>query len=147
MTVIFELQTLTYWSVQISYQSVRKSHTYTLKLESMHPFMAVINNSLVLSRTTNRPHSPINEPKTIVQGSSSGRYCITVILKCGWIENCRIPVEYAVAVISVNIIKHLIAHHTQHRNWPTKAWDKVAVSTGIRQPLQQNAKSFNATRN
>ena len=145
MTVIFELQTLTYWSVQISYQSVRKSHT--LKLESMHPFMAVINNSLVLSRTTNRPHSPINEPKTIVQGSSSGRYCITVILKCGWIENCRIPVEYAVAVISVNIIKHLIAHHTQHRNWPTKAWDKVAVSTGIRRPLQQNAKSFNATRN
>ena len=139
MTVIFEFQTLTYWSVQISYQSVRKSHT--LKLESMHPFMAV------LSRTTNRPHSPINEPKTIVQGSSSGRYCITIILKCGWIENCRIPVEYAVAVISVNIIKHLIAHHTQHRNWPTKVWDKVAVSTGLRQPLQQNAKSFNATRN
>ena len=78
----------------------------------MDTFVPIINNSLQLSRAANRAHGPINKTEAIIQCSSFAWYGIVVLLKGKWTEYRLIPVKYAVTVMIVNIIEHMITDHT-----------------------------------
>ena len=50
---------------------------------SMYPVVSIIDLSLVLIWSTDWPHCPINETKTIFKGSSSMRSCLCILFQFG----------------------------------------------------------------
>ena len=62
----FRIKPLTHWAIQISNHAIGQDNR--LELQTVDPFMAVVDRSLVFIRAANGTYSPINKTKTIPQG-------------------------------------------------------------------------------
>ena len=93
--------------------------------------MAVINYPLHLTRMTDCFYHAINEAKTIVQCCPFLVYCISILLKLMRVQQLMIPACYLFPVSFVNEVGYFVGNHANLRNWTTKQWNKVAVSTRV----------------
>ena len=93
----------------MTYQTIGEGNT--LKLQSMHSLVAVIDCSLMLCRSANWTNCPVNKSKTIVQGRTLGSNSVTIQLQQGLRENLVIPLSDSVAVCIVYVVEHLVANH------------------------------------